>query len=371
MVWPFLTIYMRQRLQVPLTTVALLLTANSVASLAAMSVAGPAVDRFGRKGAMVLSLAMGGATMVAMILASSLEWWLILVILNGVFGPLLRVGADAMVADLTEPEQRAGAYALVRMVHNLGVAIGPSVGGFVAVISYAIAFGVAAGASLIFCLIVLLFVTETIPQTAANDASSGRGGYGPVLQDRSFLAFIAIYTLAVMVAAVKFVLLPVYVKEGFGLPENQYGFIMATNAAMVVLFQYTITRWSSRYPSLPILALGSFFYALGAGSVAWGWNFLTFWVSMVVLTIGEMLLVPTGTTLTANLAPPDMRGRYMSVYSLTWGIAFGIGPVIGGFLNDRVAPVAIWYGAMTFGLAATVGFALMALRGLQKGYRWN
>ena len=57
MIWPFLTIYMRQQLDIPLTTVTLLFTLNSAAGLMTTFVAGPAVDRFGRKGAMFLSLA--------------------------------------------------------------------------------------------------------------------------------------------------------------------------------------------------------------------------------------------------------------------------------------------------------------------------
>jgi len=327
----------------------------------ASSIAGPVVDRFGRKGVMVLGLAVGGATLLAMSAASTLEWLAILMAINGAFSPLLRVGGDAMVADLIAPERRASAYALVRMVHNLGVAIGPSVGGFVAVVSYAIAFGVAAGASLLFALLILFFVAETVPPLA-DDRPQAEAGYGPLLRDRPFLAFCVFYALAAMVSSLLMVLLAVYTKENFGVPENQYGFIMAANAVMVVLFQYAVTGVSSRYPHLPVLALGSLFYALGAGSVAWGWNFPTFLASMVILTIGELLLVPTATTLTANLAPPDMRGRYMGVYSLTWGIAFGIGPVVGGFLNDHVAPVAIWYGGLAIGLAAMLGFLLLARR---------
>ena len=62
MVWPFLTIYLRQRLDIPLTTVALLLTLNSAVSIVSTSVAGPVVDRFGRKGAMVLGLGAPAST---------------------------------------------------------------------------------------------------------------------------------------------------------------------------------------------------------------------------------------------------------------------------------------------------------------------
>ena len=157
------------------------------------------------------------------------------------------------------------------------------------------------------------------------------------------------------------VLLPVYAKERFGVPESQYGLIMATNAGMVVLFQYAITRASTRFAPLAVLAIGAIFYGAGAGSVALGAGFPAFLASMVVLTIGEMLLVPTATTLTARLAPPDMRGRYMGMYGLTWSVAIGIGPVLGGLLNDHIAPAAIWYGTLALGLAAAAGFIGLSL----------
>ncbi len=361
MIWPFLTIYMRRRLDIPLTTVTLLFTLNSAAGLATTTVAGPVADRFGRRGVMVLSLAANSATMLAMSAAGTLQAWVVLMAISGAFGPLYRVGGNSMVADLIEPERRTSAYALLRMSNNLGVAIGPSVGGFVTATSYALAFYIAAGASAIFTLLVLFFVAETVPQ---KQAISGQpptdGGYGQVLRDRPFLAFCGVYTLAVMAHVLMMVLLPVYAKENFGVPENQYGFIMATNAAMVVLFQYATTRITERYHHLPVLAVGSLFLALGTGSVAFGWNFPTFLASMVILTIGEMIVIPTSTALTANLAPPTMRGRYMSIYGLTWGIGFGIGPVIGGFLNDTLAPVAIWYGGLAMGLVGALGFALLA-----------
>ena len=108
------------------------------------------------------------------------------------------------------------------------------------------------------------------------------------------------------------------------------------------------------------MAAGALFYAFGVGSVALGHGFWAFWLSMVILTLGEMMLVPTGTTLAANLAPPDQRGRYMGVYSLAWSLGIGLGPAIGGFLSDQMAPVAIWYGGLAFGLVATLAFLLLS-----------
>jgi MFS family permease len=157
-------------------------------------------------------------------------------------------------------------------------------------------------------------------------------------------------------------LLAVYAKENFQVPESQYGFIMATNATMVVLFQYAVTRASAPYRPLNVLACGALLYAIGTGSVALGHGFWGFWISMVILTIGELLLAPTGTAFAANLAPPQMRGRYMGLYGLSWGVSLGIAPVIGGWLNDNVAPVAIWYAGLAMGLTAALGFLLLERR---------
>jgi MFS family permease len=384
--WPFLTIFMRQQLGVPLTTVTLLFTLNAAAGLAAIAIAGPAVDRFGRRFAMIIGLVAGGSILLAMSVAHTLPVWALLMLLQGLFSPFYRVGSDAMVADLILPARRAGAYALLRMINNLGIAVGPAIGGFVIGVSYGLAFYIAAAANLLFVTLIVLFVRETLPsrvppviaseakqspnfrqrllrRAAARNDDEGRalrnGGYGPVLRDRPFVALCGVFVLATMPAAIMMMLLAVYAKENFGVPESQYGFIMATNAAMVVLFQYAVTRRSQAYPPLKVLALGAFFYAIGAGSVALGGGFWGFWLSMVILTIGELLIAPTGTAVAANLAPPDMRGRYMGLYGITWGVAFGIGPVIAGYLNDNVAPRAIWIFALAAGLAAAAGFLLL------------
>ncbi len=129
---------------------------------------------------------------------------------------------------------------------------------------------------------------------------------------------------------------------------------------MVIFLQLPVTAWTKKRPALLMLALGSLFYAVGVGSLSLGRGFWGFWISMVIFTTGELILMPTSTTYAANLAPTDMRGRYMSVYGLTWGIASGISPVLGGFLHDHYGPVTIWYGGMAIGLVATIAFLFLS-----------
>jgi MFS family permease len=80
---------------------------------------------------------------------------------------------------------------------------------------------------------------------------------------------------------------------------------------------------------------------------------------MVIISIGELIIVPTSSTYVANLAPADMRGRYMSIYGLTWSLSIGIGPLLGGFLSDRFGPPATWYGGLLIGLSSTGLFFLI------------
>ena len=102
------------------------------------------------------------------------------------------------------------------------------------------------------------------------------------------------------------------------------------------------------------MALGALLYGLGIGSMALGRTFLAFWVSMVVVTLGEMLLVPTMSAYVANLAPPERRGRYMAALGLVWNLASGLASPAGGWVSDHLHPAAPWGVALVLGLLSAL-----------------
>jgi MFS family permease len=373
LIWPFLTLYIRRQLDVPLSTVTLLLSVQSIAGLCATSVVGSLMDRFGRKRMMVLALLTYSGALIGMHDANTFGAWAVLIAIYGTSMLSFTVGANAMVADLIEPDKRTGAYALMRTAQNIGVAIGPAIGGVLIggilisgerfVLPYGLQYYITASVNLLLAGLVAIYVTETLTKRKREVHEESTGGYSRLLRDRAFLSFCGSYVLIEMVNTSVFMLMSIYVKENFGILEDRYGFIVAINALMVIFLQYFVTRITVRYRPLPMLALGALFYAAGALSISLGRGFEAFALSMVIITTGELIVSPTGLALAARLAPPDMRARYMSVYSLTWSVAQGIAPVIGGQLNDRIAPVAMWYGAMVYGLAASAGFYVMGRAG--------
>jgi MFS family permease len=365
MIWPFLLIYASAKLNLPLSTVATLISINAGTGLFASFLAGTLADKIGRKAVMVFSLALNGIAYFFMMRAETYPQFVVLMIFIGLSNPLYQVGADAMLADMIPSEKRTDAYAINRIANNAAFGIGPAVGGFLASTSYNLAFYGAGAGFVIYSLLLFFLAHETLDKTVsvekvdmANPTQSVVG-YGRIFQDKGYMAFVAMVAIGLTAPSMLWILMPVYAHTNFGIPEAMYGWIPTTNAMMCVFIQYPVTSITRRYKTLPVMATGMLIYALGVGSVALMTGFWGFWVSMVVLTFGELTIVPTASKYVADIAPADMRGRYMSVYWFGWGLARTFAPLIGGFLNDKLFPQAIWIGGITIGLISTFGLILL------------
>jgi MFS family permease len=359
MIWPFLMIYASETLSLPLVTVASLMSINAAAGLFSSILAGPLVDRLGRKWIMVVGLIGNGLCYFLLSRAASYGEFALILGASGVFSPVYRVGSDAMLADLFPEGQRADAFALIRMARNIGVATGPAIGGFVLAASYAFGLYGAAAGLIAYGLMLLFFARETLPAESSEADRTLRAqlrGYWHALRDGDFMGLVGAFTLIQMTAAMIWVLLSVYVKSQYGISERMYGWLPTTNALMVVFLQVLVTRTTRRYPAESVMRWGAVFYIFAPLVIALANGFWGFWAAMVILTMGELIVVPRASAVAANLAPVDMRGRYMSLYGLTWNIAAGISPVLGGFLSDSLGPRSPWMGGVVTGLLAVLAF---------------
>ncbi len=365
MIWPFLTIYASDKLDLPLSKVATLISINAGTGLISSLIAGTLTDRIGRKVVMNFSLTLNGIAYFLLMYAHTYAQFAGLMILVGLSNPLYQVGADAMLADMIPAEKRTDAYSINRIANNAAFALGPAIGGFLAVRSYDLAFYCAGLGFLSYSVLLFFLAKETLvitpkPVSAHSDVHEILNSYSPVVQDKSFMAFMLSLSVGLVAPTLLWVLMAIYSKTNYGIPENLFGWIPTTNALMCVFIQYPVTSITRRYNPLPVITVGMLIYALGTGSVALMSGFWGFWFSMVILTLGELTLVPTTSKYVADLAPADLRGRYMSVQWLGWGLARTVAPIIGGYLNDNIAPQAIWIGGLLLGLTSTLGLFFSA-----------
>ncbi len=357
MIWPFLTVYASGKLSMPMAAIMGLMSFNSIAGLISSILAGALVDRFGRKGVMTVGL-MGAAAVYAGYMFATQYWhFMILLISAGLFSPLYRVGTNVTVADVVSAEHRAHAYSITRMGHNIGVALGPILGGLVLAKSYNIGFVSASLTLLVYAAIVVVFIKETMPaQNAREGLREQILIYKEALKNLRFSWMIVSHTLMEICATFIWVMLAVHMKNNFGYNEDVYSWLPTTNALMVIFFQVLITRLVQRRRDTQVMIWGAVFYPISMLIIAFSSNFWGFWLGMVALTMGELIVSPTASAYVANLAAPEKRGRYLGMFSLTWPLAMAVGPVSGGFLSDKIGITAPWLAAAVVGVLAVLSF---------------
>ena len=188
-------------------------------------------------------------------------------------------------------------------------------------------------------------------------------GYLDVVRDSAFLWFMGASILMVLVYMQMNTTLAVFLRDSHGISAQGFGYILSLNAAMVVLFQFAITRRITKFRPLMVMVAGTLLYALGFAMygimVSWYGMFL---LAMAIITIGEMLVSPVGSAIVARMAPVDMRGRYMAVYGFSWVIPMAFGPLLAGLVMDNFNPAYVWYLAGILGLCAAAAYYFLELR---------
>jgi len=133
-----------------------------------------------------------------------------------------------------------------------------------------------------------------------------------------------------------------------------YGAVISLNGALIVFCELPLTSITRRFPARRVMAVGYALIGVGYGLNYFAHSVPMLVACMVVFTFGEMLSLPMASAYVADLAPPQMRGRYMGVNGMTWALSLICGPVLG--MKLFVANAAAYWlvcGALGF-LAATV-----------------
>jgi len=331
---------------------------------------GALADRFGRKGMVMFGLIFSALSSIAFGLVNQFYLFFILAIFVGLLSDIAGPAHQAMIADLLPEEQRAEGYGFLRIAVNLSWIIGPVIGGLLAGYSYLLLFVLDAISSLIVAVIVLRFIPETKPEqdAAAEQESFVKTllDYKEVAKDGLFMAFVVAMVFNVYAYGQIYNTLSVFLRDVHGVPERGYGLLMSANASLVVLLQFWITSRLRERPPMLVIALGTGFYLAGLtmyGYVAVYWLFLT---AMMLITIGEMIVLPTAQALAAKFAPEQRRGRYMAFFGISWMLPSMFGPTLSGMILDGPNPRLLWFVCGISCAVAIVAFISLHTRAGEK-----
>jgi MFS family permease len=382
---PFLALYLHGTRGVSMSAVGLIFFFGALCGAGGQVVGGEWSDQSGRKRVLVACQLIRAAAFVglgiAVTLHASVLVFTLLTGLSAFAGRMFEPPSGAMVADITTGERRIEAYGILRIGGNLGWALGPAIGGFLAALSYASLFYVAAGVLLAAGTLIAIKVEETLPSLRRSAAPAptpdgaaaaavppvgpvlpGRGlsieGTITVLRDPIFLRYCLVTLLLFTAMGQLMSTFSVYTVEWAKRTKVELGTLYALNGLMVVFLQFPAVRMLASLRMTTALIVGSLLYSLGYGMMGWGSDYLLLFAGMFVVTLGEIVTTPPSMNLVANFSPENLRGRYMGVFGIFNSFGWSIGPLVGGVLLDLAAgrPRLLWGVIASLTVLAAIGF---------------
>jgi MFS family permease len=366
LLYPFFALYITQRFNVGMTQAGVLLGTMAFFGLFGNTIGGALTDKFGRKQIILFGLVFSALSALALGFVNELFFLYPLIAIIGILSNISGPAHNAMVADMLPEEQRNEGYGIIRVVANLSWIIGPTIGGFVAARSYLMLFILDAIFSLTTAVIVMKLIPETKPEGKHGKAEESMlqtlVGYKTVVRDRIFIAFIFVSILMLLVYQQLYNTLSVYLRDVHQIPTTHYGYLLSASAILVVLTQFWVTSQTKKFAPMLMMTIGCAFYMVGFGMIGFVGAFWLFVVSILIITVGEMIVVPVSQALVAKFAPEEMRGRYMAVSSLSWSIPSTVGPAAAGLIMDHYNPNWVWYAGGIICAFAVMGYYALYLK---------
>ncbi len=287
-------------------------------------------DRYGRRPVILLSCLGLGLDFVFMALAPNLAWLFVGRVISAMTSASFTT-ANAYVADVTPPEQRAKSYGMIGAAFGLGFIVGPLLGGVLGEIDLRLPFWFAAGLALLNFCYGLFVLPESLPpdKRSARFDWSHANPFGAMKLLASYpqvfglAAVVFIANLAHYVYPSVFVL---YADVRYGWGQMEVGYVLAAVGVLSVIVNVVlvgrVVRWlGERRALLCSLACG----AVGFAVYGYAWQG---WMFLIGLPISALWAIsaPATQALVTRQVGPDAQGRLQGALMSLTSLAGIVGP---------------------------------------------
>jgi len=356
MVLPFLSKYLNEDLHFSYSDVSWIMVSFGLGSMLGSWLGGKLSDKIGFYKIMIFSLFTSGVLLFFIQYITSF-WGLcigmfILMVIADMFRPAMFVSLGAYA----KPENRTRALTLVRLAVNLGFAAGPAFGGLIIMgIGYKGLFWVD-GASCIISILIFALLVKEKKKAVHDDKMEIPAEIKSVFHDKIFWVFLFVSFVTAMIFFQLFTTLPLYHFKKFGLSEFQTGLLMTLNGLLIFSLEMPTVGFMERkgFPKIRIIILGSFIMALSFFLLL-----INMWagilvISMICISIGEILTFPFSNAFALSRAPRGQEGRYMALYTMSFSLAHIISTKVGLEIIEGYGYQVNWFFMASIGVFATL-----------------
>jgi len=361
MVLPFLTLYLTTQLHEDAATAGLMITIYGAGALITAPVMGKLSDKIGSVTIMKLSLLFSGIILMfyplikdfAVLLSATLLW----AIINEAFRPAVM----SLISHIAPTGKRRIAFAMNRLIINLGMSIGPVAAGFLAQINFAIIFYVDAVTAILASAFLTFFPVHYKINKEDIEKSVEHQHFhkGIVLKDFRFIFFLLAVTPATMVIFQHIGVYPLYLVKDLHFQTSTFGMLTAVNTILIIFVEVPLNTAMIDWSEKKSMALGAILIGLGFGLTAFVSEAIPLIITIIIWTFGEMITFPTSSTFAAEISPPNRRGEYMGYYQMTFSLALTLGPWLGTLVYDTFGGRQVWF--VAFIVSAISSAALMMI----------
>ncbi|GAA1646697.1 MFS transporter [Nonomuraea maheshkhaliensis] len=337
----FLTVLITTGFGADTVTAGLVSAAFGVATIPSRLLGGVLADRFGRRRTIVAGLAGCALAQAGIAVSGSVAMVAVFAVLLGLVFEIYEPPSQAMIADAVRPERRAQAFSLF----NTALAVGGMGAGLIAA-----GLGrwdlrwlfVVDAVTCLACAVVIRLVLPADPPVRRSASSPKAEDAGAVWRDRSLLVLLASGTFFALIYMQVVMALPLALTRR-GLEAADAGLLSALSAVVMVLCQPLLRR-TAALSHHAAMTCGYLLLAAGLAGYAASDGLPGHLAATVVWSVGDVLMFGRSYALVAGIAPDHARGRYLSVFGTSWGIATVVAPLCSTQLLDRAGPAGLWSG---------------------------
>jgi predicted MFS family arabinose efflux permease len=358
MVIPFLSLYLTEDMNLTLSEVGWIMTCFGLGSLLGSYLGGKLSDKFGFYQVMFFSLLITGLMFIALQFVHTFLGFAIGIFITMVFADAFRPAMFVSLKAYSKPENQTRSLTLIRLAINLGFSFGPFFGGLIiALISYSGLFWVD-GITCIAAIVVMKVVLKEkkVRVDKSNIVIDKENNITSVYKDQPYWLFLLIIFLMGLIFMQLFTTMPLFYKEVHRMTEVEIGLLMSLNGFLIFLFEMPLIHYIEKKLldrmkiitwSLGLLAMS---YAI-LNATSWSGILI---ISMLLITLGEMLAFPFTNNFAMNRAPSGNEGRYLALYSMAFSCAHIFSAKTGMEVIARFGFIANWFLMGTLGLLAVL-----------------
>jgi MFS family permease len=360
MVLPFLTIYLTIKEGLSAGDAGLVIAFYGAGALVTAPLSGKLSDKMGALLMMKLSLIISGSFLFIYSFVNNFYLILILTFFLAIVNESFRPANLSIISQIVPPLQRRTAFALNRLAINLGMSIGPVIGGILSEVNFSFLFYID-GATSIIAGVFLVFSKWQSVNTEKADSNVQNFDlnivHSHILKDKRYLYFLLAMLPVPLIYFQHLGAMPLFFVQELGFSTSIYGLVFAINTIIIIFIEVPLNNSMNRWNERKSLALGAILIGIGFGAMAFASNLTAIIITVIIWTFGEMIFFPVSASHVSGFAPEKKQGEYMGYYQMIFSIAFLIGPWLGALVFEYYSSSILW--AITFVLGIISALMLL------------